>query len=100
VSGTVTVTGRATSQRFRSYRLEYGAGESPSSYTRISGGDEEEDSGTLARWNTSGLEEGVYTLRLVVEDRSRGPISASVTVRIGAPAGPTPGPTGTPPRRP
>jgi membrane peptidoglycan carboxypeptidase len=100
VSGTVNVTGRATSDRFRSYRLEYGAGESPSTWVRITESDDEEDSGSLGRWNTTNLEDGVYTLRLIVDDRTRGNISASVTVRVGRSASPTLAPSATPPLRP
>ncbi|MPZ48963.1 MAG: hypothetical protein GEU75_06580 [Dehalococcoidia bacterium] len=83
VSGTVTITGRATSSRFEEYRLEFGPGSSPAAWTRISTSDDEEDSGTLGRWNTSNLPEGDYTLRLTVEDRTRGNITYTVTIKIG-----------------
>jgi membrane peptidoglycan carboxypeptidase len=83
VSGNVTVTGRATSSRFSSYRLEYGSGDSPSNWTRITQSNNDVSSGTLGRWNTSTLPPGTYTLRLVVEDRTRGAITATVTVKVG-----------------
>ena len=96
VSGVVQVTGRASSPAFQSYRLEYGAGAAPASWTQIVQRSTEVSSGTLGSWNTAGLEPGTYTLRLVVVDRQRGQLSATVTVNVsGAPA-PTPTPPLTP----
>jgi membrane peptidoglycan carboxypeptidase len=93
VNGQVTITGRATSSRFEEYRLEFGAGESPTSWTRITRSTRDETNGTLGRWDASELPSGTYTLRLIVEDRSRGLTSFTVTVKVGdAPVPPTPTP--------
>lgn len=96
VSGAVQVTGRASSSAFQSYRLEYGAGAAPDSWTQITSRSSEVTSGTLGTWNTAGLAPGPYTLRLVVNDRQRGQLTATVTVNVVAPPAPTPTPPLTP----
>jgi membrane carboxypeptidase/penicillin-binding protein PbpC len=98
VSGTVAVTGRADTPRFRSYTLEYGEGTSPRTWTEIEESDEEVESGRLGTWNTRNLAPGIYTLRLVVEDRGGDSTTATVTVTVGT--GPTPVPQATPSLRP
>jgi membrane peptidoglycan carboxypeptidase len=92
VSGTVTVTGRAASTDFEWYRLEYGAGASPATWTVIQESTTSVTNSTLALWNTSGLTPGQYTLRLVVKDRSRGELLTLTTVTVGAQPAATPTP--------
>jgi membrane peptidoglycan carboxypeptidase len=92
VSGTVQVQGRAASADFRSYRLEYGPGLSPASWTIIGQGSAPVQNGTLGVWNTAALPRGTYTLQLTVVDGQRGNLTARVTVNVGLPA-PTPTPT-------
>ncbi len=99
VAGLVQVFGRASTSAFQGYRLEYGQGSAPATWTQISLGTGQVGSGPLGIWNTQNLAAGPYTLRLVVQDRTAGQIIASVTVNVGAPS-PTPVPTGTPPARP
>jgi membrane carboxypeptidase/penicillin-binding protein PbpC len=100
VGGLVPVTGRASSANFVSYQLEFGSGTTPGAWTPISQGIAKVESGSLGTWNTEGLSPGVYTLRLLVQDRQRGQIVATVTVNIGTPT-PTPVPgTPTPVARP
>jgi membrane carboxypeptidase/penicillin-binding protein PbpC len=88
VSGVVTVVGRADSDRFRSYRLEFGSGASPASWTLIDEDDRSKQSGPLGNWNTNNLQAGVYTLRLTVEDQRRGNFIATVTVNVNLPGVP------------
>jgi membrane peptidoglycan carboxypeptidase len=92
VSGNVQITGRATSSRFESYTLEYGSGASPSSWRNIDQSTRQVDNGTLGVWSTTNLEPGIYTIRLVVEDRSGGNTTASTTVVVTAPGTATPAP--------
>ena len=82
LSGVVPISGRASSSRFESYRVEYGQGASPSSWTTLIVREYEVESGTLAIWNVNDLPSGFYTLRLVVEDSRRGNITFSVVVVV------------------
>jgi membrane peptidoglycan carboxypeptidase len=83
ILGPFQVTGRASSANFISYQLEFGSGSAPGAWTPISQGIAKVDSGTLGIWNTESLAPGVYTLRLVVQDRQRGQVVATVTVNLG-----------------
>ncbi len=82
LSGVVPISGRATSNGFELYRVEFGRGTAPSSWTSIIVREDEVESGTLAIWNVTGLPPGTYTLRLIVEDSQRGNISSSVVVLV------------------
>jgi hypothetical protein len=86
VTGLVPVNGRASSNNFVLYRLEFGEGVAPQRWQVISQSTTRVDSGPLGGWNTQGLNPGLYTLRLVVQDSSGGQIVATVTVNVGAPA--------------
>jgi len=103
VSGVVTVSGRAASGDFESYRLEYGAGSSPPSWVLIQESTSAVSDAVLGSWNTSGLAAGTYTLRLVVRDRARGELSTVTPVTVSrqkatptVAASPKPKPTPTP----
>jgi membrane peptidoglycan carboxypeptidase len=92
LNGSVQIIGRASSKDFDRYRLEFGQGNNPSSWTEISSSDREQQGGTLGVWNVSGLEPGQYTLRLTVEDDDAPDTVASVVVNVGAVPTPTPRP--------
>ena len=94
VSGVVTVTGRAASSAFDSFRLEYGAGSSPSDWIVISDSTTPVTDGALGMWDTSAVAPGQYTLRLVMKDHARGDLVSLVTVTVKAKgtAAPTPTP--------
>ena len=92
VSGTVAVNGYLsdnTSTSFTGYTLEYGAGDAPASWLPIPSGGVSPpvENGALAVWNTTGLGNGFYTLRLTaIED----PVSAAdntalLRVRVNTP---------------
>jgi membrane peptidoglycan carboxypeptidase len=83
-SGVVYVYGTADSPDFVAYRLEYGAGPSPSSWTLITRSTSKPVNNGLGLWNTAGLPDGSYTLRLVLETKTSGELSTVVTVNIGA----------------
>jgi membrane peptidoglycan carboxypeptidase len=82
LDGNVQIRGRATSENFTQYRLEWGRGDSPNSWIRISSSDNAVTGGTLGRWDTTNLANGPYTLRLVVEDETTGPRYYQIPVRI------------------
>jgi membrane peptidoglycan carboxypeptidase len=95
----VTISGKAESDNFVAYRVEWGAGSSPTEWNLLVLEDEEESGGEMARWDVSDLDDGVYTIRLVMLDSERGELSVFVTVNVGENirTSATPVPTPTPP---
>jgi membrane carboxypeptidase/penicillin-binding protein len=66
VSGALEIRGTAAGEDFISYRLEYGSGLNPVSwYLLDADGSQPVTEGSLATWDTSGLD-GLYSLRLMV----------------------------------
>ena len=96
VTGLVPVNGRASSTTFVSYRLEYGQGAAPATWTPIQESTSKVESGPLGIWNVQALPPGLYTLRLVVTDRTRGQMITTVTVNAGPPGTPIASPTAPP----
>jgi membrane peptidoglycan carboxypeptidase len=90
VRGLITIKGSADTPGFRSYRLEYGEGSQPQRWTVIRSSTSPVTDGTLGVLDTSRLEPGVYTVRLVVQDQQRAFLSDSVTLRVGTTATATP----------
>jgi hypothetical protein len=71
VAGVVGVRGNARSGDFHLYRLEFGEGLNPSSWSQI-GGDhyDQVDNNVLEYWDVRGLRDGLYTLQLSVFEHS------------------------------
>jgi membrane peptidoglycan carboxypeptidase len=90
VMGLITVKGSTDAPAFISYRLEYGEGSRPQAWTVIKRSDQPVIDGTLGLLDTSQLAPGVYTIRLVVQDRQRAYLTDTVSVRVGSSATPTP----------
>jgi len=67
VTGVVPIVGNARPGDFRLYRVQYGKGLNPVEWTQI-GGDHYNrvDNNILEYWDVSQLEEGLYSLRLIV----------------------------------
>ncbi len=63
----VDVTGSVGGANLSSWRLEYGAGTAPSSWTLITTSSATINAGMLATWNLSGINDGTYTLHLVAQ---------------------------------
>jgi len=82
ITGNVSIRGRATSENFVQYRLEWGRGNAPSTWVRISSSTNAVTGGTLGQWDTANLANGDYTLRIVVEDEQVGPRYYQIPVRI------------------
>ena len=103
ISGVVSVRGMADMPSFAWYRLEYGIGDAPEVWRRLT----PEISavvrdGVLARWDTRTLTNGIYSLRLVVRSQEGYEDQAVIVVHIqnATPtpaASPTPSPTATQP---
>jgi penicillin-binding protein 1C len=66
IAGEVTITGSAAAPTFDYYLLEWGAGYAPTEWRPIGGGPQRTQvrGGVLGVWNTSGLSEGPYVIRL------------------------------------
>jgi membrane carboxypeptidase/penicillin-binding protein PbpC len=99
VRGSLAIRGSTDTPGFRSYRLEYGEGSIPARWTAIKRSAQPVTDGVLGVLDTSQLEPGVYTIRLVVQDETRGLLIDTVAVRVGTAATPTPaeGEEGPPP---
>lgn len=71
LQGTIQIQGTATHEDFWYYKIEYGPGDEPPTWTVI--GDlhyEPVVDGVLAAWNVDPFLAGVYTLRLTVVDKT------------------------------
>ena len=93
VSGVVPITGRAVHERFDSYKLEYAPGANATQgFTWFDGSDRTGsggvkgspvDNGTLGHFNSAGVANAAYTLRLTVVDRSSNyPEPCQVTINV------------------
>lgn len=90
MKGIVDIKGKADSEAFVAYRVEYGFSTQPLEWKLIIRSEQRQPSGGLAVWNTDGLPDGAYTVRLVIEDADRGELSTFITVTIGKPPEATP----------
>lgn len=70
VTQEVNITGTAADANFDHYDLYYGAGSSPSSWNAITQGYSAVNNGLLGTWNTTGLNDSFYTVKLVSFDRA------------------------------
>jgi penicillin-binding protein 1C len=67
IGGQIEIQGNALGGDFRNYRLEFGPGLDPGSWTQIGPEHGEQvENGTLEFFNTTSVAEGLYTLRLTV----------------------------------
>ncbi len=82
VSGDVVVEGRAFSESFVSYRLEYRYDTLPGDWQPIIEVQNSVPEGVLGIWTTDGLPLGLYTLRLVVNDEALGEDEQRVQVLL------------------
>ena len=93
VSGLVPITGRATHEQFNFYKLEVAPGANASqSFTWFDGSDRSGDggakggpveSGTLGHFNSAGVANGAYTIRLTVVDTSSNyPTPCQVSINV------------------
>ncbi len=87
IGGNAPIDGFASSGRFEELRLDVGAGTEPASWTEIHRSEEPATSGAIAYWDTTGYDNGLYTIRLTVSDGQFGNAVATVRVRVdnGAP---------------
>jgi membrane peptidoglycan carboxypeptidase len=69
VSGVVTVEGTATSPYFLGYQLQVGAGANPTQWQTLQSSLERVEQGVLGSWDTTGIQDGQYTIRVVLTDQ-------------------------------
>ncbi len=91
------LTGPDKPTEFESFRLEYGEGSAPETWTAL-GSEQSEPvaNGELAVWDTRGLTPGIYTLRLWTDISDIAPLSVDKAVELGVYPTYTPGPSPTP----
>ncbi|MGD8623984.1 MAG: PBP1A family penicillin-binding protein [Anaerolineae bacterium] len=93
VAGQVPVVGRASVPGFSHYLVEFGPGQNPANWGPVAGPVYDPvESGLLATWNVAGLDNGQYTLRLLVLDQAGNILEARTWVLVGNPTA-TPSPT-------
>jgi 1A family penicillin-binding protein len=101
VEGTVDVWGSANISDFSHFVVEYGVGPDPLGWGTVSEPQSEPvQEGLLARWRTRVLENGLYSLRVVVFDQQGHSAESRVQVVINNPPPPTPTPVPTETPRP
>jgi membrane peptidoglycan carboxypeptidase len=83
VSGVVQVTGAASARTFNRYQLEIAPPSSANTFQIVSGPTTTpQTSGSLGQWNTAGLPNGTYKLRLAMVATNGGYLYRTVTVNI------------------
>jgi subtilisin family serine protease len=79
VGGTINITGIAKGSTFMNYSVCHGEGVYPSNWTAISNSSSQVNDSVLASWDTNRVNDGTYTIRLVIYDMT-GLISEDRTV--------------------
>jgi hypothetical protein len=95
VSGVVPIYGSAAAPNFYSFELQYGISHDPGAFSQPFVGPygNTVDNGLLGQWDTTGLENGPHTLRLIVRDVNGGIFEARARLFVDNQA---PMPTETP----
>jgi hypothetical protein len=70
VSGMVPIMGTAYHESFQFYKLEYGIGANPGSWSYFDGGERPVQNGQLGTLNAGALPPGTYSVRIVVVDET------------------------------
>lgn len=95
---TLEVNGTATSSgNFKQWRLEFGLGEDPGSWTLLAESDKPVENGTFTNWNLSGLPNGIVSLRLtLIGEKAEMEKRIRLNLSLPIPTVPTATPTLTP----
>jgi len=78
-SGTITIIGTATDINLAEYIISYGTN---NLWHTIATSTINIENGTLATWNTTNIEDGTYTLRLVAKDKLDQSSTYTVTINL------------------
>ncbi len=97
-SPSLNITGSAAADGgFKGWRLEYGLGTDPGSWSTLTVGDAPVKNGTLYTWDLSGIPNGVITLRLTLfGDKAEVDEKISFNLSVPVPNTPIPPPSDTP----
>ncbi|MCH8025847.1 MAG: transglycosylase domain-containing protein [Chloroflexi bacterium] len=90
IFGLVDISGRASSNDFAGYRLEYMFETIPGDWIVFAESSTPVEDGVLGVWNTTDLPLGLYTVRLVMDDERLGESSTRVQVLVVSAIPPTP----------
>ena len=78
----VPIVGTATHPQFQYYKLEYGAGPTPSVWSYFDGGDRTVQGGRLGTLNAGPLAPGTYAIQVVVVDKTGNFVEPCQTVVV------------------
>lgn len=88
VNGILKITGTAADDQyvhnFKSYKVEVGQGETPTTWTQIGSGTQEVTENGLATWDTRSLS-GLYTIKLTADDTMENSSETKILLYIGDP---------------
>ncbi|WML46588.1 Ig-like domain-containing protein [Neobacillus sp. PS3-34] len=87
VTGKVAIKGSIKDYQLSKYTVSYGAGTAPTGWNRI-GEDTQLPARILAEWDTAGLSQGVYTVRVEAEDASGNKAVLDRVVKVNYPLPP------------
>jgi 1A family penicillin-binding protein len=97
VRGVITLEGSAVAANFKQFQVELGQGTNPDSFMVVQGPlGQLVEQGVLGVLDTTQVQNGPYTLRLVVSDQSGGAVETRTRVLVDNAATPIPVPTDTP----
>ena len=82
IAGRYVVLGRAASLDFTRFTLEWGRGLDPASWVQVHSSARPMISGSLGTWDTMLVPNGVYTLRVLLEDQKLGVRQYQVAVQV------------------
>ena len=83
IKGFHELYGRAESANFKNYSLEWGMGTEPTTWFELLNSDAPVSSdGLLGVWETRNLSDGIYTIRIVMQDKKFGIRQYQVPVKI------------------
>lgn len=82
IGGTIGIFGTANDIAFSGYRMEYGSGDNPQDWKEIKISANSVTDGLLSYFDTSGLDNGNYMLRLTAEDRAGNRDIAKVSITV------------------
>jgi hypothetical protein len=82
VRGKIVIKGTASDENFKEYKVEYGQGTEPSSWTEITSSTSQVTDDTLATWDTTALNDGSYTIRLTSMDLAGNSAQTQISLRV------------------
>ena len=82
VSGNVLISGLAFSGLLQQVQIEVGVGLQPESWETIRRDNLPSITGPLGFWDSTAVDDGIYTIRLIVRDQQLGTAVASVVVSV------------------